>query len=203
MSRRRFFTNKLPDHNPGTDVHIAKDWWHGQILAIVKTITDALSSEVSQDGGLYVGSAGIAYMLYYVSTYEPFYQHKANFIHLAQSILKRDLIFTERQSSKPADRVSFLLGPSGLYTLGALLGKLMQKEEMMQDNIKKFKSIAPECIKPNFLGCGSDELFVGRAGFLSGALTMEKRIGVKVFNSVVIFFYLNLQDIKQFNAAKN
>ncbi|RUS78284.1 hypothetical protein EGW08_013948 [Elysia chlorotica] len=186
MPRRRFFRNQLPDHSPGDAVLIDKDWWHGQILALVQTVTEALSSNVSQEGGLYVGSAGIAYMLYYVSTYEPFYQHKANYIHIAQSIFKRDLTFTERQSSKPADRVSFLLGPSGLYTLGALLGKLSQKEDMVQDNINKFKAVASECIKPNFLGCGSDELFVGRAGFLSGALTLEKRIGIKVLDDDTI-----------------
>ncbi|GFR62049.1 LanC-like protein 3 [Elysia marginata] len=186
MSRRRFFPNKLPDYSQGADVPIDKDWWHGQILAIVKTITDALESQVSQDGGLYVGSAGVAYMLYYAAEYEPFYHHKATFIQWAESILRRDIPFTERQSSKSADRVSFLLGPSGLYTLGALLGKVMQKQEMVQEYVKKFQAVAPECIKPNFLRCGSDELFVGRAGFLSGALAMEKRMGIKVLDEKVI-----------------
>lgn len=186
MPKRRYFPNKLIDYNPGADVHINKDWWHGQILAIVKSITDALQSQISQDGGLYVGSAGVAYMLYYISNYEPFYQHKAHFIQLSQSILSKDIPFTEKQSSKSADKVSFLLGPSGLYTVGALVGKLMQKQDLVQDNVKKFQAVASECIKPNFLKCGSDELFVGRAGFLSGVLAMEKKIGIKVLDEKLI-----------------
>ena len=186
MPKKRFFVNKLTDYSPGEDVHIDKDWWHNQILAIVKIISDSLPN-VSQDGGLYVGGAGVAYMFYYISNYEPFTQYKGHFVHVAQSLLERDLKFTERRSCKAADKVSFLLGPTGLYTVGALMGKLMQKDGMVQENVKKFQAITPECVKPNFLRCGSDELFVGRASFLSGALTMEKKLGIKVCGYFIFF----------------
>ncbi|GFR62046.1 LanC-like protein 3 [Elysia marginata] len=182
----RFFTNELIDYSQDAEVLIDTEWWHDQILKNVKTITDALQSRVSADGGLYIGSAGIAYMLYYVSLYKPFDEQKANFTQLAESILIKDAAYIEKQYSKTPYSVSFLVGPTGLYALGALLGKLTQKQEMVQENVQKFRDVAIEINKPNVAEQGFDELFAGRSGFLCGALAMEKRIGTKVLDENVI-----------------
>lgn len=181
--RMRFFPNKLKDYNPGQDVEISKEKWLEQIIALVKVITEAMPSSLTSDGGLYVGSAGVAYMLYYISNYDPLHDNKVLYLQMAKSIYERDIGFRAKEHSSKADEVSFILGPAGLYVLGALLGKAMKNDALLQENISKYQACAKECLKPKFLSCGSDEFFVGRAGYLCGVHNLEKKIGIKVSSS--------------------
>uniref|UniRef100_A0A0B6ZXK7 Uncharacterized protein n=1 Tax=Arion vulgaris TaxID=1028688 RepID=A0A0B6ZXK7_9EUPU len=185
MPRTRFFPNKLPDYTPGQDIDINKVTWHEQITALIDAITDAAES-ASPDGGLYVGTAGIAYMLCYASSYEPFFENKHNYLQLARALFERDLKISEKSKPSKADTVSFILGPSGLYALGAFLGNALKNESLVNENIKRYKSVANECLKSKFLSSGSDELFVGRAGYICGSLALEKGLGMKILDDETI-----------------
>jgi hypothetical protein len=47
--------------------------------------------------------------------------------------------------------------------------------------LKAYIDSAANCKPLRFLQCGSDELFVGRAGYLSGVLWLEKVFGKGIF----------------------
>jgi hypothetical protein len=47
--------------------------------------------------------------------------------------------------------------------------------------LKAYIDSAANCKPLNFLRCGGDELFVGRAGYLSGVLWLEKVFGKGTF----------------------
>ncbi|CAG5126354.1 unnamed protein product [Candidula unifasciata] len=185
MPRKRFFVNKMADYTAGEEIDINKSTWHEQIIALIKVITEAAQT-ASSDGGLYVGTAGIAYMLCYASSFEPFYENKREYLQMAKALFDRDLKILEKSRSSKADEVSFILGPSGLYALGAILGSALKNEALVNENVQRFRSVAKECLKPRFLSCGSDELFVGRAGYVCGALTLKNKLSVKVVDDAVI-----------------
>lgn len=192
MPKTRFFVNKMPDYIAGEEIDINRSTWHEQIIALIKVIKEAAKT-ASSDGGFYVGTAGIAYMLCYASSYEPFYENKREFLQMAKALFDRDLKIAEKNKSSKADEVSFILGPSGLYALGAILGNALKNETLVSESVQRFQAVAKECLKLKFLSCGSDELFVGRAGYISGVLALEKRLGVKVctlhyFNHRFFFF---------------
>lgn len=184
MPRPRFFPNKMPDYIAGQDIDINKSTWHEQITSLITVIIDAAPSS-STDGGLYVGTAGIAYMLYYASIYDPFFESRERYLQMAKALFDRDLKAIDKSKPSKADAVSFILGPSGVYAVGAFLGSILKNEALVSENVQRFQSVAKECLKPKFLSCGSDELFVGRAGYICGALALEKKLGVKVCNHVI------------------
>jgi membrane transport protein XK len=72
---------------------------------------------------------------------------------------------------------AFLLGKAGFYAVGAVLGKEMGNEKLVEESIKGFLEGAKVCKPINFLGCGGDELLVGRAGYLCGALWLQQKLG--------------------------
>ncbi|XP_005108704.1 lanC-like protein 3 isoform X2 [Aplysia californica] len=180
MPKTRFFPNKLQDYNPSSGTEISKDAWREHINSIVNAINNDVCRSMSCDGGLYVGSAGVAYMLWYISSHPLLSENKSKYLELAQSIYKANLQYSTR--SKPADAVSFVLGAAGVYTLGALLGSSLQAEAQVGENAQRYQSLASICVKPRFLSCGSDELFVGRAGYLCGTHCFQKKLGFKVVN---------------------
>ena len=46
-----------------------------------------------------------------------------------------------------------------------------------QQFVKKYEAMAALCLERDFLSHGSDELFVGRAGYLCGALELNRKFG--------------------------
>lgn len=65
--------------------------------------------------------------------------------------------------------------------MGAVLAAARKDDETANELIKRYIATGVRCKDVNFLKCGSDEFFVGRAGFLYGALwlnRMMKRIVV-------------------------
>ena len=53
--------------------------------------------------------------------------------------------------------------------------------------IELFVSQKNICLPINFLSCGSDEMLVGRAGYLSGALWINQEIGSPVLSYDQLF----------------
>ena len=68
LSPKRYFPNQATDLAPGDRVYLDVNLWKSRIN---KHIQDILKGQPPTfqncDGGLYVGSSGIAYMLYYLS----------------------------------------------------------------------------------------------------------------------------------------
>lgn len=67
--------------------------------------------------------------------------------------------------------------------MGAVLATYREDSETANELIKRYIATGVRCKEINFLTCGSDEFFVGRAGYLYGALwlnRMMKRIVVSL-----------------------
>lgn len=62
---------------------------------------------------------------------------------------------------------------------------LIGHQQETQQCIQKFLEMGNICLPVNFFGPGSDELFVGRAGYLCGSLLLNRKLGRNVVPSSV------------------
>lgn len=178
----RFFTNRLPDFVPEKPVLIDKSKWHDNAVAIVKTILERMPPDPSTcSGGLYDGNVGVGYMLYYLATHEAFQNERQEYLEHAFMYVKVNTDYIGRGRMRSTPLSSFLLGQAGVMSLCSLLYKTAGDDKSYKQYCAKYAQFAEECKKMDFCGKnGSDELFVGRAGYLCGALALQQKTGHKV-----------------------
>lgn len=68
----------------------------------------------------------------------------------------------------------YIAGDWGILAMGAVLAAARKDNETANELIKRYIATGARCKEVNFLKCGSDEFFVGRAGFLYGALWLNR-----------------------------
>ncbi|XP_044738682.1 lanC-like protein 3 [Chrysoperla carnea] len=179
----RFFKNTLQDYKGQTQnyVEVNKDeikrW-------IIKTIEDIQKNfppvDRNGNGGLYVGTAGIAYALYYLSKSTIFTPKETQLLLSdAERYINSALKFAKGRENLISEKSSFLLGNAGVYAMAAAIKKTSSDCE---NYVSKFAEAAENCKPQNFLRCGSDELFVGRAGYICIALWLAKEIRSEVLS---------------------
>ena len=181
----RYFENKLPDFNPESPVQVDKAKWHDNIIAIVKTIVERMPPDPSTcDGSLYVGNAGVGYMLWYLANHEDFKIERNEYREQAMMYVKVNLDCAKRGGFSRDPQAAFVLGQAGVVALSALVYKAVGDEKMSQKYVNYYADLAEACKKIDFFRNGSDELLVGRAGYLSGVLTLQQKIGGKVLRVI-------------------
>lgn len=182
VCKMRFFTNRLPDFVPEKPVSIDKSKWHDNAVAVVKTILERMPPDPSTcSGGLYVGNIGVGYMLYYLATHEAFQTERQEYLEHAFMYVKVNTDYIGRGRMRSDPLPSFLLGQAGVMSLCSLLYKTAGDEKVFKQYCAKYAQFAEECKKMDFCGKnGSDELFVGRAGYLCGVLALQQKTGHKV-----------------------
>ncbi|CAG9795894.1 unnamed protein product [Diatraea saccharalis] len=177
----RFFQNPYEDFKPGTVLTINKEEICDHINEHVQIITKRLQpSRKNVDGGLYVGISGIAYMFYNLSKNLLLSDSKREYLEKALDYLKPALV------TSAGDKTSFLLGDAGTYALATVLMKELG-DEQYKEILKMYKSLYPQYLNPKFLKCGGDELFVGRAGYLAGALWLSRELQTSIFSNEELF----------------
>ncbi|CAH0401173.1 unnamed protein product [Chilo suppressalis] len=177
----RFFQNPYEDFKPGAVFAIGKDEVIARLNEHVQIITKRLQpSRKNVDGGLYVGITGISYMFHNLSKNPLLSEYKREYLEKASHYLKPALETTA------GDKTSFLLGDAGTYALATVLMKEMG-DEQFKEKLKMYKSLYPQFLNPKFLKCGGDEFFVGRAGYLAGALWMSRELQISVFSSEELY----------------
>ena len=175
----RFFANKYSAFTPGTLVSIEKERWVPQVCQIAESIVEAMSATLDNcDGGLYEGNAGIAYMFYRLATNAAFSDMRSDFLERAVMYAKVSEQYVKQTSQK--DRASFLLGQAGVHAVSALIHEATSHTDVSEKFLYKYAAIADVCKQIDFLTCGSDEFFVGRAGYLCGALNLNQKLGKQV-----------------------
>ncbi|CAH0724248.1 unnamed protein product, partial [Brenthis ino] len=171
----RFFPNPYEDYKPGAGVALNKDEIIEQINSHINNITKRLQpSHKNVDGGLYVGVTGVSYMFYYLSRNTLLSENKSTYIEKALEYLAPAL------EVSAGDKTSFLLGDAGTYALATVLKKEFG-DEHFAENLKTYKALYSYYLNPKFLKCGGDEFFVGRAGYLAGALWMSRELQARIF----------------------
>lgn len=165
-TRVRFFENPKPDYElkfgppvvPFDEIQESLDDIILKIESRVKPI------EENGGDGLYLGTAGISYMFYHLSKIPALSNKKINYLGKALEYTKPSIMVASYVSNKKKDVPSFMLGNCGIYAVAAAIFKAVGDETQSSHFRKLYYEAANICKDPNFLNCGSDELFVGRAG---------------------------------------
>lgn len=175
----RCFTNRFTDYRgallPGQSAAAIVP----AIVAKIEKILKKVPVDVSDwDGGLYDGPAGVAYMLYHVSECALFSAQRDAYLDAARRIIDASV---RRADAEPDEnvRAAFLLGGAGVYAVAALVYRSLGSGDYVKP-LSKFRSLWEVCAPINFLECGSDELFAGRAGYLCAALVLKQKLRMEV-----------------------
>ncbi|CAL8267124.1 unnamed protein product [Lota lota] len=130
------------------------------------------------DGGLYDGPAGVAYMLFHVTECALFSEQRDAYLKTAKQIIDASVRHVDADRDINT-RAAFLLGGAGIYAVAAMIYKAMGLAEFVKP-LTKFRNLWEVCAPINFLECGSDELFAGRAGYLCAALVLKQKLGLEI-----------------------
>ncbi|XP_071578734.1 lanC-like protein 3 homolog [Temnothorax nylanderi] len=183
MSRRsRYFVNEYcaREEEIANDlVSIRRDINNSQCVAkdnlrkILRRIIDKEPPERAEaDGGLYVGASGISYAFMRLAECAALEAETSKkHLSLAECYLRSSLSMVQRRSG-----TGFLLGDWGILAMGAVLAAAREDNETANELIKRYIATGVRCKEVNFLKCGSDEFFVGRTGYLYGALWLNRMI---------------------------
>ena len=130
------------------------------------------------DGGLYVGPAGVAYAFYFLTVAPGLSiseDNKKLFLNFATKLVIANIKHYDKPEvvKDKRNRLGFLTGAAGVYAVAAAISFASKAESEMTSYLTKFSSMAQELIQVQVHKCGSDEMFVGRAGYLSAVLWLR------------------------------
>nr|XP_047908779.1 lanC-like protein 3 isoform X2 [Anser cygnoides] len=185
MASQRCFANRFDDYQgaaaAGPDAEAAVPL----VTATIERILRELPPLGSCQGGLYGGVAGVAYMLYHVAQCPLFAPSRDAYLRAARRVVDACLRHQERGGGEADTRAAFLLGGAGVYAVAALVYRALGLPDFARP-LGKFRELSEVCAPLSFLECGSDELFVGRAGYLCAALVLKQRLGMEVLTPAQI-----------------
>ena len=177
----RFFVNRMDDYVPGSRIQINHDFYKSLIRRNVETILQHMPPKPENcDGGLYVGCAGVAYAFYYLASSDAMADSKQNLLKMAKDYIDVSVGYTTSSVSRRDPPTAFLLGGAGVFAVASLIYDAVGQGNQAKEMRKKYQQLANPCKALNFMKNGSDELFVGRAGYLCGALLLNNAYGKQV-----------------------
>ncbi|OWJ99106.1 LANCL3 [Cervus elaphus hippelaphus] len=142
----------------------------------------AAAAASSCQWGLYGGVAGVAYMLYHVSQSPLFAGARERYLRSAKRLIDACARAEEWGEPDADTRAAFLLGGAGVYAVATLVYHALGRPDYVQP-LGKFRALCAVCAPVSFLECGSDELFVGRAGYLCAALVLKQKLAQEMLLS--------------------
>ncbi|XP_067084246.1 lanC-like protein 3 [Osmerus mordax] len=179
MENARCFSNRFADYEGAL---LAGQGIETVVPAVIATI-DKILKKVDLnacDGGLYDGPAGVAYMLYHVSECPLFSKQRDNYLKTAKQIIDVSVRYVDVEPDQNM-RAAFLLGGAGIYAVAAMVYKALGLSDFVKP-LTKFRNLWKVCAPINFMECGSDELFVGRAGYLCAALVLKQKLAIEILS---------------------
>ncbi|KAL0128782.1 hypothetical protein PUN28_003879 [Cardiocondyla obscurior] len=162
------------------DVNNSQSAAKDNALKLLQRIVEKEPPERAEtEGGLYVGAAGISYAFMRLAEYSAFgTEASKKHLQLAERYLRSSLSTVQGHEGRFGS--GFLLGDWGILAVGAVLAVIRGENEISNELINRYIAAGVRCKEVDFLKCGSDEFFVGRAGYLYGALwlnrTMKKTV---------------------------
>lgn len=115
-------------------------------------------------------------MYYHLSKVPSLGEFRSGYLAEAINYLNPALSVAQKNERHRSDLPAFLLGNGGIYAVAAAIFKAMGDTKQSQQYLQQFYDIAHICKEIQFLDCGSDELFVGRAGTV--VLYLLKTLGL-------------------------
>nr|XP_020670407.1 lanC-like protein 3 [Pogona vitticeps] len=189
MDSKRCFPNRFDDYKGSLLAGQCKE----AVMPLVAATIDRILKEVPELGGheaasglggcqgsLYGGVAGVAYMLYHVAQCPLFAPERESYLRAAKRLVDACVRYEEDWGEADADtRAAFLLGGAGVYAVATLVYQALGLPDWAR-SLGKFRALCDLCVPLTFLECGSDELFVGRAGYLCAALVLKQKLGMEM-----------------------
>ena len=118
------------------------------------------------DGALYTGNLGLIFMCFKLLGYERFRKYEQEIKNYMRECLAANEEYYEMTGQKETREVAFILGKGGLSVMGCFVSRILGDENKVGKYARDYASLASICEPINFLKRGSDEMFVGRAGYL-------------------------------------
>ena len=173
----RYIENKLQNFVPGSRVQVDAEFWKKVVVSMARNIVERMPPTFNNcDGHVYVGCAGVAYMFYYLAKSEIFADMKQEYLIKAKNYVDVALSYGSNKNNKDPPP-AFMLGNAGAHAVGALVFDSIGDKKKCEEQNKRYRALSSMCLPVNYLGCGSDEFLVGRAGYLYGALLLNKEFG--------------------------
>ncbi|XP_041984867.1 lanC-like protein 3 [Aricia agestis] len=177
----RYFPNPYQDLQPGVKFTINKYELNNRIEEHIKYITKKFPATSKYvDGGLYVGVTGVSFMFYQLAKNPLLSENKGVYMEKALEYL------TPALNVSAGEKTSFLLGDAGTFALAAVVKKELGDSHFV-DYVQMYKSLHEQYLNPKFLKCGGDEFFVGRSGYLAGALWLTRELKTQVFTNEELY----------------
>lgn len=110
----------------------------------------------------------------------------------------------KKHSRSRNDRCAFLCGNAGIYAVSAAIANLTQQQDTFKQDLHNFSLGFDACKPISYNKYGSDEILVGRAGFLSGVYWLNKTLPHKPFDndSIIELCESIVQSGQQYSKAK-
>ncbi|XP_031345029.1 lanC-like protein 3 homolog [Photinus pyralis] len=180
MAPTRFFPNISKDYASETIVEIPEDHIKTEINLMIENIMANLKAvPMYGEDGFYLGTAGVSYMFYHLSKLPSFQNQSSTFIENAVEYLQPSLATAQKYAARVKDVPSFVLGNCGIYALASVIYSKTGQTAECEYFQKLFYDTANTCKEMQFLTCGADELFVGRAGYICGALWLARELKIQ------------------------
>lgn len=185
MESKRCFANRFGDYAgslPAGQRHEAVvPWVASTIERILQQVPPLEGGRAAAGGGgLYGGLAGVAYMLHHAARCPLLAPARDTYLRAARRLVDACVRYEEERGEPDADtRAAFLLGGAGVYAVAALVYQALGLPDFGR-LLGRFRELSQVCAPVTFLECGSDELFVGRAGYLCAALVLKQKLGMEV-----------------------
>ena len=193
LRERRYFSNHLQDYDGKLSEKDMQSKYKSDILKEIANIVEVINRNVTpepraEDGGLYVGLSGVAFGLFHVSQSEHVPQEIRDVcLATAGTYLHASLEFCSKKSEeRRCTGAAFFLGHLGVYAFAAVYFSRCGDAAQSGEYVAKFIALHKMCKPVDFLACGGDELLVGRAGYLCGALYLQQELGASVVPDSVI-----------------
>lgn len=169
----RHFQNRYPDYQPdlvSLEQMINKSFWKEYIRTTSMECMMHLKPKSSSkycNGKIYTGNLGLVFMSYKLLTSRLLPELDNQFKQYIQDcIYANEEYYINHPNQHNTKDVSFILGKGGELVMGCFASKILGQENNLQKYVHNYSSLAFICEPIDFLRNGSDELFVGRAGYL-------------------------------------
>ncbi|XP_059618910.1 lanC-like protein 3 homolog [Phlebotomus argentipes] len=180
----RYFPNKFPDFDASVPVQVNVNRVCGLVDEYVGVIL-ANTNNPNHDlrGDLYVGNAGIAYMFYRIHKSPVLRDKFPGALAHAQKYIERARGNARHFAKRSDERCAFLCGNAGIYAVSAVISQELGDQGQCQKDLECFSAGFGACKPINFNKYGSDEVLVGRAGFLSGVYWLQRTLPQSPFTA--------------------
>lgn len=169
-SSQRYFNNPYRDFDQSKDQSLTTEnhFWTNYIEETFLNCTKHTKCKPSDKycgGGLYTGSLGLIYTAVYLLKHGHCQKDAPYLKYYIESGLEANRKYFSNYQS-PSDEIGFLCDKGGLNFTSCIVSNFFSNEHDTVKYANQYTSHSPICEPINFLRKGSDEVFVGRAGYL-------------------------------------